>query len=536
MELVAALRARFGRRLAGWLSAPDSATQGRLAGWLDDRFNLRYLADRILNERSAIDSYLQNSPIQKDQHGPLISIVAPVYGIKLQYVRAFIKSVQAQSWNEWELCLCIDGDPNASVTDYLRTLSERFPKRYRLITHKKNHGISAATKSALSLVQGEIVAFSDTDDLLHSEALRVMAHAFCRDDDIDVVYTNQDILTPWGYRIDPIYKPGWSPELLLSCNYINHLVAVRQTLMKKLEGAWTDRVNGCQDWDFLYRITPIAKRIHHIPIVLYHWRAREGSVATGAKLWAQEASRELQRDELQKRCPAAHWEMSKDNSLPVVKLNAEVAPNLFLLRIMCDASKTNSDLAKFNKPSFYGKTIMHEIIAQNFEFAAIAQQLDQAIKQNAPEHSVIHIEVLEQGRPDLKGDIDSLIGFSIMEGVGCVWPFFDQCRGCYTVSENGFVVKNRQAGFFSNWTGNVLTGPLHRATFSLNTWKKTGGFLSSAFATIDSEQPPDALGALFGLNALTCGLRNVSVHNATVDWQPPNLDLGMNNLPFDPYV
>ncbi len=45
--------------------------------------------------------------------------------------------------------------------------------------------------------------------------------------------------------------------LLLSCNYVNHLVAVRQSLMNKLEGAWTDRVNGTQDWDFLYRITPL---------------------------------------------------------------------------------------------------------------------------------------------------------------------------------------------------------------------------------------------------------------------------------------
>jgi len=488
MVLVAALRARFGRLLARRLATTDDSSPGWLTEWLDDKFNLKYLADRILNERSAIDTYLQNSPIKKAPHGPLISIVAPVYGIKLKYVRAFIKSVQAQSWNDWELCLCSDGDPNVDVTDYLHTLAERFPNRYRLISHKSNQGISAATQSALALVQGEIVAFSDTDDLLHPDALRVLAHAFSRDEDIEIVYTNQDIFTPWGYRIDPIYKPGWSPELLLACNYVNHLVAVRQTLMEKLEGAWTGRVNGCQDWDFLYRITPVAKRIHHVPIVLYHWRAREGSVATGAKPWAQEASRALQENELKKRCPALHWETPENSKLPILMFDKGMGPDLLLLRIISDAVKAKNEFDNLDNPSYEGKTTVHEVVVQNFEPASIAQQLDQGIQENASENCVIHIEVFDQGKPGLIGEIGSLVSFATMEGVGCVWPFFNPCRGCYTVGENGFIVKNRQAGFFSDWTGNVLTGPLHRITFSLETWKKTGGFQSNAMCQFIMQQ------------------------------------------------
>ncbi len=124
--------------------------------------------------------------------------------------------------------------------------------------------------------------------------------------------------------------------LLLSCNYVNHLVAVRQSLMNKLEGAWTDRVNGTQDWDFLYRITPLANCVHHIPIVLYHWRAREGSVATGAKPWAQKASLELQKEELQRRCPAVHWATVEDNGPPVIQSNQGMVPIFycFVLLVM----------------------------------------------------------------------------------------------------------------------------------------------------------------------------------------------------------
>lgn len=213
-----------------------------------------------------------------------------------------------------------------------------------------------------------------------------------------------------------------------------------------------------------------------------------------------------------------------------------MGPDLLLLRIISDAVKAKNEFDNLDNPSYEGKTTVHEVVVQNFEPASIAQQLDQGIQENASENCVIHIEVFDQGKPGLIGEIGSLVSFATMEGVGCVWPFFNPCRGCYTVGENGFIVKNRQAGFFSDWTGNVLTGPLHRITFSLETWKKTGGFQSSSLETINPTQPSDALGALFGLNALTCGLRNVSVHNATVDWQPPCVDLGANNLPFDPYV
>lgn len=90
----------------------------------------------------------------------------------------------------------------------------------------------------------------------------------------------------------------------------------------------------------------------------------------------------------------------------------------------------------------------------------------------------------------------------------------------------------------SSLTGPATSSPDH-FTGSLSVYvpgKKTGGFLASAVETIDQSQPSDALGALFGLNALSNELRNVSVHNATVDWQPPSIDLGENNLPFDPYV
>ena len=58
-------------------------------------------------------------------------------------------------------------------------------------------------------------------------------------------------------------------------------------------GQFDERFDGAQDYDFIFRCTEKARKIYHIPKVLYHWRCHQGSTASNpeSKLYAFEAGR-----------------------------------------------------------------------------------------------------------------------------------------------------------------------------------------------------------------------------------------------------
>jgi glycosyltransferase involved in cell wall biosynthesis len=83
-----------------------------------------------------------------------------------------------------------------------------------------------------------------------------------------------------GERVDPFYKPDWSPERLRNQMYTCHISAFRTELMRSVGGFHED-FEGAQDWDLVLRVTEQARRIVHVPEVLYHWRVVPTSVLAG---------------------------------------------------------------------------------------------------------------------------------------------------------------------------------------------------------------------------------------------------------------
>ena len=57
--------------------------------------------------------------------------------------------------------------------------------------------------------------FLDDDDELHPHALEKMAAAIADSPEADVLYSDEDKLSPSGERYVPTLKPDWSPDLLL---------------------------------------------------------------------------------------------------------------------------------------------------------------------------------------------------------------------------------------------------------------------------------------------------------------------------------
>ena len=234
-------------------------------------------------------------------YAPKISIVTPVYNTPLDHLDLAIRSVQAQHYENWELCICDDASPNTDVKARLQSWEKQEP-RIKVTYSAKNEGISGASNRALELASGEFVGLLDHDDELTPDALYEVVKLLQKRSDADMIYSDEDKLDAEARRVWPHFKPDWSPELMLSVMYIGHFGVYRTSLLKEI-GGFRVGIEGSQDYDLVLRLSEKTDRIYHIPQILYHWRMAPSSAAASgdAKPYAYEAAKKALTEHLNRR-------------------------------------------------------------------------------------------------------------------------------------------------------------------------------------------------------------------------------------------
>lgn len=207
----------------------------------------------------------------------LISVVVPTYNTPERYLRPLLQSVLDQVYGHWQLCLA-DGSDDAEAAARIAAAADLDPRiHYRRL--EGNAGISGNTNRGLEMATGTFVALLDHDDTLSVFALAEVALAIDANPEADLIYSDEDKLSEDGStRSLGVFKPDWSPEMLLGGNYLTHLTVVRRSLIETVGGARSAH-DGAQDFDLVLRASELARQVVHIPKVLYHWRFAEGSTA-----------------------------------------------------------------------------------------------------------------------------------------------------------------------------------------------------------------------------------------------------------------
>lgn len=221
---------------------------------------------------------------------PRFSVVTPVFETPGAILRDTLRSVQRQSFGDWEMCVVDDASRDPGVRPLLESAAAR-DQRIKLQFRPANGGIVASSNDALAMAEGEFIVLLDHDDKLHPDALRLVDRAIGDDLAVDYVYTDEDKIDEKGRHLSPFLKPDWSPERMRTQMYTCHLSVLRRSLVEEVGGFDPD-FEGAQDWDLVLKITERARAVLHVPRVLYHWRGLETSTAGGgenAKPWAFEA-------------------------------------------------------------------------------------------------------------------------------------------------------------------------------------------------------------------------------------------------------
>ena len=221
---------------------------------------------------------------------PRLSIVIPAYKTPERYLKEMLQSIKEQTYTNWEVCVA-DGSPKGESSERVLKKFAELDKRFKYVILGENKGISGNTNAAMEMAAGDFIVLADHDDTIPPNALYECVKAINLDPEIDVVYSDEDKLDMDGKALfDPHFKPDFNPDLLTSVNYICHLFVVNRDLAEAV-GGFRQEFDGAQDYDFIFRCTEAARRIYHIPKVLYHWRCHQNSTASNpeSKMYAFEA-------------------------------------------------------------------------------------------------------------------------------------------------------------------------------------------------------------------------------------------------------
>jgi len=172
-----------------------------------------------------------------------------------------LDSIVAQAYPHWEAWLwraegSADVAPSAGTDSRINVLGPEVRTE-------------AEARNAVARLSGaDLMLVVDAADALAPEALLEIAIAVDGHPDAGIVYSDEDRLLG-GARSRPQFKPGWSPELLLSRMYLGQLLALRLDRVRDA-GGYRHELDGAHDYDMALRLVVRGAAVVHVPQVLYH--------------------------------------------------------------------------------------------------------------------------------------------------------------------------------------------------------------------------------------------------------------------------
>jgi len=210
------------------------------------------------------------------------SLVMPVTAHAGQRAISAVESVQRQFYPDWELGIVADSAIDADAVKALQALADR-DARITLTRAQAPDDVWKACNASMRWATGDYVTFMDPDLELARDALLEIARAIAREG-ADLVYSDEDVVSPDGTHSHPIFKPDFSLDYLLSANFLGPFVTIRHELVKAL-GGFRAGFDGSCLYDLILRVSEQASRITHVAQVLYH---QHGDAPAGGGATANE--------------------------------------------------------------------------------------------------------------------------------------------------------------------------------------------------------------------------------------------------------
>lgn len=210
---------------------------------------------------------------------PELLLVTVVGDVEPEELEGCLASLAAQTSRHWCLSITATGALDTRTENALQRRLRALPGRHAEL-HRLAPGTGAldAVRHAVAASRSPAFALLDATDRLAPDAVALLAAGLA---DADVAYADEDRLDEDGEPADPVLKPDWSPELVLSSNYVGRPVAFRRTAVEAAGGLGDA---AATDWehDLVLRVSEeTTVRIAHVAEVLCHRGARSVPARSG---------------------------------------------------------------------------------------------------------------------------------------------------------------------------------------------------------------------------------------------------------------
>lgn len=226
-----------------------------------------------------------------------MSVLMSVYNGE-RYVEAAIRSIQQQTFEDFELLIVDDGsnDKSLSILQSLQASDHRI-----IIRTRGNRGLVASLNELVGMARGRYLARMDADDISLPRRFEEQVAFLDQNPGVAVVGTAFMMIDSRGRRIGSINcpcDPASVEQALLSgdCVLSHPSVMIRAEAMIQA-GGYRHEFPCAQDLDLWLRISEFAQ-LANLPEVLLEYRLHSDSIS--------EASGELQR-ECQIRATSEAW-------------------------------------------------------------------------------------------------------------------------------------------------------------------------------------------------------------------------------------
>jgi ADP-heptose:LPS heptosyltransferase/GT2 family glycosyltransferase len=176
---------------------------------------------------------------------------------------ATIASLRAQIYPHWRLAVVVEprAIPAGAARDRFAAELDRIADRVEVMTDLTSQALGGRDEARIFLT------VMMPGDELGCDALLEMAVATAGDREADFLYSDERRRNPATGNVEAFFKPRWSPDLLLSTNYIGRLWCARAALVRSIADPAEDLL-AHGDYDLVLRCTEAAQAIRHVAAVL----------------------------------------------------------------------------------------------------------------------------------------------------------------------------------------------------------------------------------------------------------------------------